>query len=386
MKKNVLFRGPVLTESGYGVHSRQVFKWLEKKDVNLFVQATNWGNTPWKINKDNKLVRSVLEKTSVPQIKFDYTFQLQLPNEWDPSLGNYNFGMSAMVETTQANPGWVQNCNQMDCVIVPSNHAKNSVLQSGIVVKPFHVVPESYVESIDEFAENTIDLQLETNFNFLLFGQITGDSSDTDRKNTLQSIKWFCETFKNDKDVGLVLKTNCGNNTSIDKSRTLDLVKSLVREFKVGNFPKIYLLHGAMSDKDVASLYKHPKINALISLTRGEGFGLPTLEAAASDLPVIATNWSGHLDFLNHGKFIKIDYDLVEISNSRVDNKIFMKGSKWAEPKEFMAKKALKKFKESSTIPKQWAEDLGKTIRKEYSQCAIEQKYDKLMLELGISL
>ena len=136
MKKKVLLRAPVLTVSGYGVHARQVFHWLDKKDIELCVQPLMWGETPWMVNSGDPIVANIMSKTKVPEgVKFDYTFQLQLPNEWDPSLGHYNFGMSAMVESDIANPEWVTNCNKMNCIIAPSSHAKKSITSSGDLPK-----------------------------------------------------------------------------------------------------------------------------------------------------------------------------------------------------------------------------------------------------------
>jgi glycosyltransferase involved in cell wall biosynthesis len=132
-----------------------------------------------------------------------------------------------------------------------------------------------------------------------------------------------------------------------------------------------------MSDLYVSSLYVHPQIKALVSLTRGEGYGLPILEAAASGLPIIATGWSGHTDFLKHGKYIDVSYSLKEIHGSRVDNKIFMKGSKWAEANEEDFKKKVKKFKENYLIPREWATELKKEILGRYSKEKIEECYDK---------
>ena len=48
----------------------------------------------------------------------------------------------------------------------------------------------------------------------------------------------------------------------------------------------------------MANLYAHPKIKAYVSLTHGEGYGLPLFEAAYHGIPIIAPDWSGHLDFL----------------------------------------------------------------------------------------
>lgn len=378
--KKVIFRGPALTQSGYGVHSRQVAKWLlSRNDIDVKFLLTPWGDTPWILdrNKDGGLVSKIMERTVGPDYKADVSFQLQLPNEWDPNLCKTNIGITASVETDKANHSWVADCNKMSCVVVPSTHALLSLKNAAELQVPTHVIPESFCEEILTTNKNLELPEIQTPFNFLLFGQLTGNNPFNDRKNLLFTIKWLCETFSKDESVGIVIKTNSGRNTKIDRNIVLKNLENLLKEVRKSEFPKFYLLHGDMNDEDVAAIYRHPKIKALVSLTRGEGYGLPILEAAASSLPVIATNWSGHLEFMKHVKFIGIDYELREIHPSRVDDKIFIKNSKWAEAIESDFKKKVLKFKSASSAPKQWAEEGSKKIIENYSHSAISKLYDE---------
>jgi glycosyltransferase involved in cell wall biosynthesis len=386
--KKVLLRGPLLTHSGYGVHSRQVAKYLlNRGDIDVKFNLTPWGDTPWIVNPTayDGLAGQIMQRSANPDQStgFDVSLQLQLPNEWDPKLSRVNVGITAAVETDRCNPTWVEACNAMHSVIVPSQHAKQNLVNSGNVTKPIIIVPESFSEAITENDLPQLD-NFPTSFNFLVFGQLTGNNPNSDRKNIFYTIKWLCETFKNDKDVGIIVKTNAGRNSKIDRGMVVNIMKQLLAEVRpqgsVG--PKFYLLHGDMSDKEVASLYKHPQVKALVALTRGEGYGLPILEAAASGLPVIATNWSGHLDFLNHGKFISVYYQLGEVHPSRIDNNIFVKGARWANPSEEDFKKRVLKFRESSSTPKQWAVDLEKKIKESYSFEAVCKAYDAALREV----
>ena len=157
------------------------------------------------------------------------------------------------------------------------------------------------------------------------------------------------------------------------------MIKKVINEVRVGQFPKIHIIHGITSNAEMAGLYRHPKIKALVSATRGEGFGLPILEAAASELPVIATEQSGHMDFMKLGKFTKLEYDLQPIHESRQDQNIWMPGSKWAEVREADFKKKIRKFRVSSAVPKEWAIDLAKKLRKTHSPTAIDNVYENLI-------
>ena len=179
MKKKVLLRAPALSISGYGVHSRQVFRWLESRpDLDVFVQALNWGDTSWMVNSDleDGLVGRIMDKTiELQDQQFDVSFQLQLPDEWDPKFAKKNIGMSAVVETDVCNPEWIKRMNMMDEVIVPTTHIRQTIMRTEPTTTRVHVIPESYIEAIDKKEVTMLDMPtINTDFNFLLVGQFTG--------------------------------------------------------------------------------------------------------------------------------------------------------------------------------------------------------------------
>jgi len=380
--KSVLLRGPVLTQSGYGVHCRQICRWLlnlEKAGkIKLTCQVLPWGDTPWIIDsqRHDGLIGEVMKHSTPLTPKYDATFQLQLPSEWDSSLGNYNVGISAVVETDKCNPKWVEDCNKMNKVVVPSEFTKKVLTNSGVLLTEVKVIPESYPDCYRDSKTVDLNLNLQTKFNFLIVGQLTGNNPENDRKNIFYTIKWLCEAFKDDKDVGIIIKTNGGRNTRIDRRSITGVFTQLLAEVRPSGNPKVTLVHGELSEIEVYSLMKEPSVKALVSLTRGEGFGLPLLEAAAAGLPVIATNWSAHTEFLKLGRYIEIEHKLVDVHKSRIDNNIFVQGCKWAMPIEEQFKRKAKKFKESSSVPTEWALDLQTKILEKYSQENIASLYD----------
>lgn len=383
--KQVVIRGPLLTASGYGEHSRQVFRWAtSNKDWNVKTQLTPWGNTTWYINPDylNGLVGNIMQRSGpMERVGSDISIQIQLPNEWDPMLGRFNVGVTAAVETDVCNPEWVDACNRMDLVIVPTNHTRQTLMNSGNITTPIEVIPEAYFDELTSSKIEKLDLGLNTTFNFLMIGTLTGNNPWNDRKNTYQTIKWFCETFRDNKEVGLIIKASSGRATTLDRLLTKNALKQLLEEVREGEYPKVNLLHGLMDGDEMSALYREDTIKCFLGLTRGEGFGLPILEAAVSGIPVIATNWSGHLDFMNQGKFISVNYRLTDIHETRVDNGIFMKGSRWAEPSEEHFKSRLKKFYEKPQLPQEWAVSLSEKLKETHSINAIIERYNEVREE-----
>ncbi len=386
MKPLVALRAPMLTLSGYGTHARQIGEWLLRLErrglIELICDPLPWGSTTWitDVNRD-ELSGELMKRCRKAPRQPDASFQLQLPNEWDPKYASkLNVGVTAAVETDKANPEWAEACERMDYVVFPSEHSKKSVLNAGWKPDPKKcvVVPESFPDALLENA-STSALDPLPPFTFLVFGQMTGlDNAKTDRKNLHNTVKWLLEEFAGDGDVGVLLKTNQGRHTIFDRYHTENVVQNVVKEVKsrvAKALPEVHLVHGDLDDAAVAALYKHPNVKALVSATRGEGFGLPLLEAAACDLPVIATAWSAHTEFLGLGRYVDLACTLQPVDRSRVDNKIFVQGAKWAEVNEQDFKRRVRKFKSSSSIPRDWAKDLGAKIRKEYSQDAVAAKW-----------
>jgi len=379
----VLLRAPLLTNSGYGVHSRQVFEWLLTRTVELDVECLKWGNTPWNLDPKscNGLVDEIMKRSRELRKPYDVTFQLQLPDEWDPTLGNYNVGMSAFVETDKCSTAWINKCNQMDMIIVPSTFTKNVIKRSGIVKSKIHVVPEWFNDNISKDNKTELDC-IDTEYNHLIIGQLTAQDPMLDRKNLVNTLKWLFEVHEGDKDTGIVIKTNMGRGSKQDKILTEQLVDFIVSNFRKGLYPKLYLIHGNMDSSEVAGLYNNNKIKSFISATRGEGYGLPLVDAAAAGLPVVATNWSGHLEFLKKDCFIPVKYDMQPIPDGKIDDRIFFKDFKWAEPRKDSFVECVRSLVSNYSKHKEIAESASKEVKANFSKQNIKKMYDDIFKEI----
>jgi len=105
--------------------------------------------------------------------------------------------------------------------------------------------------------------------------------------------------------------------------------------------PNVYLIHGDFSKEEMNDLYNHPKIKSLISFTHGEGFGRPLLEATMVGLPIIASAWSGQIDFLSEENHILVGGKLDKVPKSMVWQDIIIPDSQWFYVDENQAYRAL---------------------------------------------
>jgi glycosyltransferase involved in cell wall biosynthesis len=144
----------------------------------------------------------------------------------------------------------------------------------------------------------------------------------------------FIETFKNKKiKPALILKTSQMTNSIMDREEILKKIDAVKQTVK-GDLPNVYLLHGDLDDKDINDLYNHGKVKAMVSLTKGEGFGRPLLEFSLSKKPIIASNWSGHLDFLHPEYTILVNGDLTNVHPSAQAKNMILEESHWFTPND----------------------------------------------------
>jgi hypothetical protein len=117
----------------------------------------------------------------------------------------------------------------------------------------------------------------------------------------------------------------------IDREEILKRIKIIKKTVNSKDLPPIYLLHGEFSDSEMNELYNHPKVKAMVSLTKGEGFGRPLLEFSLVKKPILTTGWSGHTDFLNKDFVTMLEGKLTNVHSSAA-NQFLLSESLWFSP------------------------------------------------------
>jgi len=405
MKPLMIVTAPVATRSGYGSHSRDLVRSLIEMDrFDIKINSMKWGNCPMNaLNERDPNDKVILDRIlTSPNVERqpDVHIQISVPNEFTP-LAKYNIGITAGIETTIATPEWVQGMNKMDMNIVPSNFTKetfertiyeqideNTKQKAGELrlTKPVEVLFEGVDTNVYKKLTKIESEDLKAEFEkipekniFLYTGHWLQGNLGNDRKDTGMLIKTFLETFKNySKPPALLLKTSGANFSIIDRNDIADKIASIKDSVK-GKLPNIYFLHGDLTDEEMNEMYNHPKIRAHITFTHGEGFGRPLLEASLSEKPVVAPNWSGHIDFLTKTNAILLPGALTDVSTESFPKEMIGENAKWFTINYQYASQVMKKLYKSNRKEILNAKKLANYNRGKFSLKAMTSQFSKIL-------
>lgn len=394
---------PIDTYSGYGARSRDFVKALikSKPEWDVKVLGQRWGNTRFGYLKDHNEVE--LNSILIPKLttKPKVWFQITVPNEFQP-IGEYNIGVTAGIETTVCAAPWVQGVNRMDLVITSAQHGKrvfeNSVFEMQDdrtkqpkgklkLEKPVEVLFEGVDLSKYNALNNSGSLSKELNkikeqFCFLFVGHwLQGDQYE-DRKNIGGMIEEFLHTFKHTSvKPALIIKTQSGSSSILDRNKVCEKINAIKASIGQHNLPNIYLVHGELTDSQVNELYNHSKVKSMISLTKGEGFGRPLLEFTTTGKPLIASGWSGQLDFLDKELSLLVGGTLENVHQSAVVKDMLIPESKWFKYNSKEAREALKfvfkNYKKASRV----SNKLATKNKREFNLDKMTEKLGKILTE-----
>lgn len=359
---------PFDTYSGYGARSRDIVKSiieLNKYKVELLSQ--NWGETSWGFCKDHPewefLLNHITDTKNLQQTQPEIWMQITIPNEFQ-SIGKFNIGCTAGIEATACKAEWIEGLNRMDMNWVSSKFAKE-IFQNMVydkqdpktkqtvakikLEKPVEVIFEgadlSTYKVIKPTEIKTIDLKsIKEEFCYLFVGHWMNGIQGHDRKNVGVLVQSFFDAFKGGigKKPALILKCSVGVASYMSRDIILDKIKRIRDTYGDVNLPNIYLINGEFNDSEMNELYNHPKVKAMVSHTKGEGFGRPLLEFGLTGKPIIASGWSGHTDFLNTENSVLLPGVLENVHESAA-NAWLIKEAQWFQVNP---KVAVSSFKE----------------------------------------
>ncbi len=404
MKKVMLICAPVSSRSGYGDHARDLvrsFINLGKFDVKIL--DVPWGECPRNaldIELDKNIIDCILPEPKMDK-KPNVYVDIRIPNEFQ-TYGEVNIGITAGIETTTVSNNWIEGCNKMDLIITPSEHSKDGFVKALYekmqqlpngqqqkvgelkLEKPIEVlfegVDENIFKPLDDSSLDLVD-DIKEDFAFLHVGLWGKGGYGEDRKDISKLVKLFYESFANKKEQpALILKTAGATFSILDREECLRKINEIKSMFpKDWNLPNVYLLHGSLSTEEMNKLYNHPKVKCFVSLTHGEGFGRPLLEASMVGLPVIASAWSGQMDFLSETDSMLLGGELVQVPKSQVWKDIVIPESQWFNVNETQAYRAMNYCFQNYDEVKEKALNLMKINREKFTLDKMTEKLGKII-------
>ena len=403
MKPLVLVTAPVGTRSGYGSHSRDICRSLiamDKFDVKIW--PVRWGSTPQNAlseqnPQDKPIIERILDNPNMDR-QPEIHFHIVVPNEFQP-IAKYNVGITAGLETTVCPPEWLEGLNRMNLNIVPANfikeslskisfekHDQNTKQKIGDIKcqTPIEVLFEgadtNIYKTTKEFSKELVDelKGIKEDFCFLFVGHWLQGGLGNDRKDLGMLIKTFLETFKNKKkQPALILKTSGASPSILDREDILNKINE-IKNTTEGKLPNIYVLHGDLRDEEMNGLYNHPKVKVHVSFTHGEGFGRPLLEASLSAKPVIAPNWSGHVDFLSSNATL-LPGSLNDVKKESLPKNMHVDGAQWFTVNYNYAFKTLKDVFDNYSKHIVKAKKLAIVNSTKFSLDAMTKKFEEIL-------
>lgn len=303
---SVFWHSEVGRASGYAASSRALLLQLDALAVDVrlaYIYGTDWMD----VDQDDHRIAAMRQRTkdlTLPQVVY-------APAEFfAKNSGRYRIGYT-MLEVDGVPDEWVRLCNEMDEVWVPSTFNAETFHACGVTV-PVHVMPLGV--DPDLFNPRIRGFRATSRYTFLSIFEWG------ERKAPEVLLRAYFRAFAPEDDVLLLLKvTNHDPGVDIETQlAALDLPQ---------RGPPVALLHNRVLPlHQMGSLYR--SADCFVLPTRGEGWGLPIIEAMACGLPVIATGWSAHMDFMDAENAYPVDYRLVPAEAKCP----YYAGFRWAEP------------------------------------------------------
>jgi glycosyltransferase involved in cell wall biosynthesis len=218
---------------------------------------------------------------------------------------------------------WKKDLQAMDVVLCPSHFIMEAMATTELDPAPqIRHYPQT-VFLPDKYRRDRVRFGLpEKGVCFVLSFEI---ASDIERKNPWAAVDAFNIAFSNSDDAYLVIKLNCRFSTPhIERQR------ERLRSYRAIN-DHILICDQDMSYGEVISLYE--SCDVYLSLHRSEGLGLGLMESMLMQKPVIATAWSGNMDFMNDVNSCLVGYRLVPVRSPIYLNLLGGKSAFWADPR-----------------------------------------------------
>ena len=320
----VVWTSALLNWSGYAEEARNTVLALDEAGIEIRANALNWPEpvplfSPEIAARLHRLATAPLPRRFVHVMQSDGGSLARSPR------ATRNIGRT-MYEADRIPAAWVERCNQMDEVWVPSEFNVESFAASGVDREKLYRIPAGIDTRLYEPATTPLELPGVSGFTFLsVFNWLS-------RKGWDVLTRAYLEEFSSREPVTLLLKVTPRPRKTVADHRD-ELAQWAHRYLGIRNLSgaaRIVFLDRVLGAHEMPRLYR--AADCYVMPSRGEGWGRPYMEAMASGLPTIGTRWSGNLEFMNDDNSYLVDCDVVPITEAGVRDEAGFRGLRWAEP------------------------------------------------------
>jgi len=317
------WNGPLFDPSGYADEARHFVLALDESGVDLSAESIRWSDRRLALPStiESRLHRFTSRPWRPGSVHVSHIFPTSFTRREDACL---NVGRT-MFETDRLPEGWADACNRMDQVWVPSEFNRETFVRAGVRAEKLFVVPGSIDMSLYPDDAPALDIDGARGFNFLSVFDWSL------RKGWDLLLRAYVEEFDADEDVALIIKTHSslGYTTAQIGEQIVSFVENTLGR-GMARTPEIILQDSNLPAHRMPNLYR--AADSFVLPTRGEGWGRPYMEAMASGLPVIGTNWSGNTAFMTPETSHLINCKLGDVPESAWREAPAFRGHRWAEP------------------------------------------------------
>jgi len=304
---NVLYFSCPFDLSGYGTVSRNHLVRLAKiKNMSVRLKTKKfWNGVSPDLREDGEILHA-MERTPIDDSKFIFIEHLTPENFYIDARAKYHICYTPF-ETDGAPVSWLLPLRGMDEIWVPSQHNKEAYIRSGLSKKHIEVIPHG----IDTSRYNPDIAPLSYDRGKFNFGSVF---DWTERKNPVALIRAFYNAFSEGEDVTLTIRTFW----RFPMEKTREYIMGEINKIKEGygtrkEFPRILFWFDTMDEEAMPHFFK--SFDCFVLPSRGEGFGLPFLEAMACGVPTIGPMWGGNMEFMNNKNSYLVSGNVVPIEH-----------------------------------------------------------------------
>jgi len=373
-KDRLVWNAPVLDPSGYADDARDLILGIDNySDIDVKINPINWSDVDWELDEKDKLrlFKLIGKKDKDGYINLDQIFPQYFKKK---SNALYNIGR-AFFETDRIPQEWVEKCNEMDELWIPSDFNVKTFSESGVSEEKIFKVPGCLNPEKYDPGAAPVFIPERKEFNFISVFDWSY------RKGWDVLLRAFIEEFSPDEEVSLTLKTYSSYGLTGQDIQTIivhyikdTLGKDLERAARVVLMTKV------MGKKELIRFYKSGE--AFVLPTRGEGWGRPFMESMAMGLPTIGTRWSGNLEFMNDDNSFLIDCCLTDVPEEALREVPHFRGHRWAEPSVDHLKKLMRFVYTNYSEAARKGEKARRDILAEYSQEKIAKLIEKRIQDI----